>query len=370
MNIGWITVRKSLDFCSTTTHALSRGLIEKGHHLVLFSPDKPALHAQSPWTHVHLNQSKIRGLHARSVAKSAEKWFIEHGPSYSFELIIVDWPLLPRLAPVLKGLGIPIALMDRSPPADRGLLSGLQWISWNRAWSCVSKEKVKYATVVSRAHADFVRLRHNVHDEALYIIEAGVDIKRFKPSSASDTKTIRLVYHGRLDRHRGVLALPMLCQRIRQSGFQANLTLIGEGDASNGLQKIAKSNDWMSVLPSQSHEALAPMLSQHDIGLLPMPPSKVWAIASPLKRSEYLASGLLVLGIDHDGHRLRGSDKKWFCLIPKQTFHDDAVAWVSQLSKEEISEGKRLARKFAEDHCSWQKSIDVLERLVQSSKMD
>ena len=69
------------------------------------------------------------------------------------------------------------------------------------------------------------------------------------------------------------------------------------------------------------------MLQEYHIGLLPMPNLPVWNISSPLKRSEYISSGLLVIGINHSGHHLpvniEGTD--WYQLFEQQTFVDDAV---------------------------------------------
>jgi glycogen synthase len=48
-----------------------------------------------------------------------------------------------------------------------------------------------------------------------------------------------MVYHGRLDKHRGVLALPMLVQKLLNHGVQVQLTLIGQGDAFEALESIA-----------------------------------------------------------------------------------------------------------------------------------
>ena len=153
--------------------------------------------------------------------------------------------------------------------------------------------------VVSEAHANFAgkycRRRNCIH-----VLPAGVDTELFQPvSKLTDLEAPSFVYHGRLDKHRGVLALPLLVQRLRSSGKEATLTLIGEGDAVRGLQNIADNNGWFSIIETLKKKELASQLANHDIGLLPMPDSTVWRLASPLKRSEYLSSGLLVLSLIH-----------------------------------------------------------------------
>ena len=128
--------------------------------------------------------------------------------------------------------------MDRSPPADPSIFGKLQWRHWKRAWSMVDKGVFSDGFVVSEAHANFAgkycRRRNCIH-----VLPAGVDTELFQPvSKLTDLEAPSFVYHGRLDKHRGVLALPLLVQRLRSSGKEATLTLIGEGDAVRGLSLI------------------------------------------------------------------------------------------------------------------------------------
>ena len=132
-------------------------------------------------------------------------------------------------------------------------------------------------------------------------ISAGVDVSLFVPGVKNED--ITLIYHGRLDKHRGVLSLPMFLEKLRQKKVNAKLILIGEGDSFEGLQRMANTRNDMEVIASLPKVKLVEKLAESHIGLLPMPNSKVWTLASPLKRSEYAASGLLIFGIDHMGHR-------------------------------------------------------------------
>ena len=279
---------------------------------------------------------------------------------------MVDWPIASRLAPLLNSLNQPMVLIDRSPPADNGLLGRLQWGGWKKAWHLVNKGVITGGTVVSRAHAAFVSDRCGVEKARLFVVPAGVDLERFTPKTASE-ETLRLVYHGRLDKHRGVLSLPMLGQHLVNAGRDLRMTLIGEGDARPALLDMAGSTDWLDVRPTMPQTELGTELARHHVGLLPMPDTTVWALASPLKRSEYLASGLLVLGIDHDGHRLEDTDPSWFSLYPQSSFHRDAVAWLSELDSKALERGQKEARAYAEASCSWTTSVDVLlEALSQA----
>ena len=52
---------------------------------------------------------------------------------------IVDWRLIKYLHATLSNKSIPWILLDRSPPADKGLLAKLQWPIWKKSWRLVSK---------------------------------------------------------------------------------------------------------------------------------------------------------------------------------------------------------------------------------------
>ena len=175
------------------------------------------------------------------------------------------------------------------------------------------------------------------------------------------------MYHGRLDKHRGVLALPILAQKI-QSKRNCKLTLIGEGDVFDQFQKMKEEFSWLEVYPTLPQMELAKILQDQHIGLLPMPKTKVWSLASPLKRSEYLASGLLVFGIEHSGHTLESTEKSWFCLTEQKNFHDSGVAWISNQGEESIKVGRIAAREYAVERCSWKNAIHELNQALHSSK--
>ena len=83
------------------------------------------------------------------------------------------------------------------------------------------------------------------------------------------------------------------------------------------LQSIASEVDYIEVKDKMAQAKVAQEIAACHIGVLPMPNRTAWVLASPLKRSEYLASGLCVFGVDHEGHRL-GQEKPWFVLATQR----------------------------------------------------
>jgi len=170
------------------------------------------------------------------------------------------------------------------------------------------------------------------------------------------------VYHGRLDQHRGVLACAMLAQKARLEGLEVDVLFVGEGDLVPSLTALSEANEFIHVHQTMAQRELAELLGTCHVGLLPMPERTVWALASPLKRSEYLASGLLVFGIDHPGHRLDGVDSTWFNLVPQEDFHLAGLKILKRLAESPVSIDE--PRAYAEKELGWASTIDRLEAVL------
>jgi glycosyltransferase involved in cell wall biosynthesis len=293
-----------------------------------------------------------------------KSWFtskVVDGPSVA----LVDWRIANAIVPLLRKRNIPLILIDRSPPADKGLLSILQWPSWKRSWKLAMKGNSSCGCVVSEAHRNFVIHKTGAHTESIVTLPAGVDLEQFQ--SGDRFEKLTLIYHGRLDRHRGVMALPMLLRKSQSLGIDAELILVGEGDAFSGLQVIAEHDASIKLKPSLPQKELAKLLSHCHVGLLPMPERKVWTIASPLKRSEYAASGLLIFGIDHAGHRFTTDEELgWMNLVPQDEFHDAGGKWLAHVQDSDFEALSRKSRMFAEKNLAWERTVEALDNAIHS----
>ena len=374
MRILWASVRDlRRDLCATTQVSLITGLAQRGHDVTFVGPGSAAEPVEGV-QHVTVNAKARPGRRSRAIANA----ILERWPEFGVhDVVLVEWPLLRRLhrAGVLDD--VPWLLVDRSPPADDGLLARLHWLVWRRAWRLARKAGRKrpgpVGTVVSEAHRRHVQSFTKLEDERVTVIPAGVDLRRFLPGPErrSTERTLHMVYHGRLDRNRGVLALPMVHQKAKNAGLDVTLTLMGEGDALSPLKRMAKGNDDVHVLGRLPQDEVAHRLGTSHLGLLPMPEHRAWSLASPLKRSEYLASGLMVAGMDHGGHRLSG-DAPFMHLFAKEDFHDGIIDLLKRMERDAsvYVEGKRAARRYADDHLGWTHSVDVLHAAVEERVVD
>jgi len=365
MHLYWFTGRSLNDLCSTTQIALATGLNERGYPVTFINADLPDSHEIHPWTHQSIPAKAPRGLQSRTLAKKMRSWLLENEINDD-SIALLDWRIAKYLIPLLQRRGIKWIIIDRGPPADKGILSLLQWPSWRRSWKYVRINSSSHGCVVSEKHRKFVHKKTGVSLSSITVLPAGVNLDRFKPNAGFPKMT--LVYHGKLDRNRGVLALPKFLQKVEENGIDLCLKMIGDGDAFDSLEVMAQQYDNLEIHHSLAQDALAQLLSQCHVGLLPMPESGVWTLASPLKRSEYAASGLAILGIDHSGHRLESGEVEWMKLVSQEQFLGEGANWLKMLANNnsKLEQLKLQARQSAEENMSWSHSIDALEKVLKS----
>lgn len=358
MNIIWFSGRHFDDLCATTQKSLAKGLVEKGHSLTFVNPDSDNPSEDYSWNHQGLNVKSIPGLNSISIARKMRQWLMKNPPDND-TIVILDWRVAYKLSPLLDASKVPWILMDRSPPADGNVLSRLQWYFWKRSWKLVKNHTTAVGCVVSEAHKNFIINILGLSPNKITVIPAGVDTKLFNNGKKSDI--LQLTYHGRLDKNRGLKQLIEIHSRLIQDGQNVKLNFHGKGNTKLSLEKY--SSDSVTITGQLSSEDLSEKLSNYDIGFLPMPDQKVWRLASPLKRSEYLACGMVVLGIDHSGHVIKGAGD-WFQLFDQAHFVDKTVEFIKNLELNKLRELQNQARLFAESNLDWSVSVDRLNDLI------
>ena len=347
VKIAWLSSRVlGSDLCSTTQINLANGLVLKGHEVTIYSPGKAD---GNSFYHEEIPRSQIKGLQAFSIRRSLKSKIKE---IESADIILIDWPLA-SLIKIITGKTI---LIDRGPPAYRGVFARMQWPYWRKAWNIA-----KYGTTVSEAHKKFVMGNTNTNASEITVIQAGVDCELFRPREKS-TK-LNLVYHGSLDKNRSIMSLPSLLTEAKITGLDIQLHIHGQGDC---LDKLTSLNiDGLEVTSRLEQKDLANRLGSYDVGILPMPEHRVWNLASPLKLSEYLASGLIVTGVDHSGHRMNNTDG-FVKLFEEDDLITSTVNWLKELETSKLRELQAHARKKAEEDIDWAMSVDVLENMISS----
>ena len=90
---------------------------------------------------------------------------------------------------------------------------------------------------------------------------------------------------------------------------------------------------------------------------------KIWRIASPLKRSEYLASGLVVLGINHQGNSFEESHS-FMKLFSQEKFLNQSMDWLMNIESKNLRKLQTESQIFAERELQWKTSIQNLNDLI------
>ena len=155
----------------------------------------------------------------------------------------------------------------------------------------------------------------------------------------------------------------MILAGLHSQGVEATLHIHGTGDAVERLRSMEL--EGLEVTDALPQEDLAAKLATYDVGFLPMPEHKVWSLASPLKRSEYLASGMVVCGINHAGHQVDGLGE-WLQLSSQKDFITNTVAWIKSQDRGSLSALQKESRNYAEQNLSWSHSVDALESIILS----
>ena len=372
MKVIWCTTRHfKEDLCATTQVAIINRLLSLGHEMTVLGPDLPIeTHA---WEHLQLNQSSMKGKKASSLAKSIRNYLKDIDLQDC--IVFIDWALVRTLSPMIEKKGIRWMCIDRSPPADANVLAKIQRIIWKKAWKRVASSLNRNGNcvggvVVSAVHQKLIKDQFSIASDKLCIVHAGVNNQLFQPSNHATFGTpLKMVYHGKMDRHRGILKLVLLLDALESSGVTAELYLIGSGDLDAHLSNLANTKSNLNFLKPISHSDIGKTLREYQIGLLPMPNLPVWVISSPLKRSEYLSSGLLVLGIDHSGHHLPtiGENLESYKMFNQQTFVDDSVKQIQKwMEDDNYSKLSAEARLYAESHLDWSATIQPLADVLDS----
>ena len=357
MNILWFSGRKMADLCSTTQKSLAAGLVDKGHKLTFINPDDEGTHSAYPWIHQSISSSSIPGLKSTSLAKNMRKW-LEKNPPPESSVAILDWRVASSLTKTLNSQSTPWILIDRSPPADDNILAKLQWYFWKRAWNLVRTEG-KIGCVVSDSHREFVANHTNLSKQSIIIIPAGVDTQQFTIGVKS--MPIKLCYHGRLDSNRDILSLVEIHSKLSDLGVDTELYLHGSGNLYSKLSSYENGNIYLTE--SLDIDTLSNALTSYDVGFLPMPDQKIWRLASPLKRAEYLASGMIVVGTNHSGHQIEESGD-WLVLFNEQTYIQDSVRYIQNLAYDKLNQLQIEARQYAIEKLDWSQSVEILHGIL------
>ena len=304
MKITWITGRIiGNDLAGATEYGLCKSLQSLGNQITVISPDEEKIDFLDH--HILFQRSGPKGFQTIIGANKVRK-ILKNDLNLinKSDLIMVDWRLIGRLNTILSNLSTPWCVIDRGPPAYDGLLIKIQKMMWKRNWQLSTRNKnCKGGLVVSSEHKKFIHnnISANIN---LGVVPAGTDtnFSNFEPKIPK--KSINIIYAGRIDKKRGMEDIIVLSQNIYRLNIPATLTVVGEGDFSRELHKVAKNNPKLFFIGKKTRLEVWEILKKSHVGIMPMPNIEIWEMASPIKLAEYAAAGLLIIGQNHQGNKL------------------------------------------------------------------
>lgn len=334
--ILWITHRDlENDLTRTSRLGISNALENNGHTISWMAPSKSADY--------FVDRSQQIGLGHRSFTQSIRK-IIQNIPSP--EIAIVEWTAVEGSYRELKAKSIPWILMDRSPPTSRGIAGFIQRIQYRKAWKTARRQAVGIA-VKSHHHYD------STSEIPFVIVPGGVDCSLFDIERI-ERKSPQLINHGSISKVREL-------DKLVRMGL--DVWFIGTGDAVKQLRMMGARVD-----DACTSEHIPSILSEADIGLMHLPNRPEWKGASPLKVSEYAASGMCVVCSDVSGLS-EFREEEWLSIVP---LGDDeaflsAVNELLQCEMSEIRKRGESARIWARKYRDWQVCVSELEKLINQS---
>jgi len=212
--------------------------------------------------------------------------------------------------------------------------------------------------------------------EKVYVIRAGVDLKRFNPrinsfrlreSLGMGKDDVVLFFMGLLYPFSGLREVAIELAEVKDEQPNMKLLIVGEGNLYHELQQIKKDNSLQQLILVhwQPYEKIPEYIAASDICLLPAHNNEVMRNIVPIKMYEYMACGKPVIATRLPGIMKEFGHNKGVIYVDKPT---DVLKKVVELHNDDGATRKwgTTARKFVEKY-SWDKITDEFENILKAT---
>lgn len=227
--------------------------------------------------------------------------------------------------------------------------------------------------VVRTVQDDFIFNVFNIPKELAPVIPFGSDVDRFKPDEVKKTllrkkygipqENRSFIYTGKLSIDKQGL---FLANALRNNfdnnendpGVSFLIVSSVVGDYGEQVEKVLKSSkNHIIRIPFVEYKELADIILTADVAMI--------HYAASLIYFDYLATGLPVIWSDIDINRNRSDDRfvDLFENLNECSFRDKIKQYID-LSNEEISQKSKLARDYAVDNYSYEKTTNKFLELM------
>jgi glycosyltransferase involved in cell wall biosynthesis len=227
-------------------------------------------------------------------------------------LMVRDLPLAPTAIWVGRRLGIPVMLdmAENYPAMMRGLWeAGVHgpmdvFVRNPRAAAAVERwvlPRVDHVLVVVEESRDRLRELGTPVDRVTVVCNTPTlsRLKELSPREHRNNGNLDLIYLGLLEAPRGIGLLIDAVARVRTTGLDAKLTLIGEGRERRNFEERARAlgldERTVRFVGRVPYTEAILLLQSADVGVVPHVANESWNTTIPNKLFDYMAGGLAVL---------------------------------------------------------------------------
>lgn len=349
----------------TTDIEVCNSLKKRGWDIVIVSPhgkNSEALINKHGHTWHGIKSSGIRGLKSFSLDRKIRLNLMDIIKKEDIDFAITNWSTVRGSWKIFEKCKIPWIMDDRSPPVHNDLIGGLQWLHYRMSWK-VGSRNAKGFTLITPALKEYISNKYELnHPIALW--PSGVAIEKFYKSSWPHDGKIILVYHGLIDRERGINKIIELGDELFKNRINFEILIFGQGNYFKRINELKIKRPWLKILGRQEYEKVPQIIQKCQIGLLPLPDSHQWSFSSPLKLFEYAASGLNVIATDIRCHRDIG-ERNWLKLVEPEKFSEQACKIIINTVEENWKKNSDKAREDAVENFSWDFVTEQIEKIIQ-----
>ncbi len=277
--------------------------------------------------------------------------------------------LLKRLTTLRDKHGFKLELDVRTLPVDHNFFKRqLHNFFFRKSVKLAARlfDGISYITEEMR---DYCIKKFNLPEHRTSVWSSGVDFEHFKPlPRQEDTQKFRLMYHGKVDVHRGIHDIVKALGILDRDDIQ--LVLLGELNEMSELKKLAdKLNlaDRVMFQPTVPYNEVPEWINKIDVGVLPFPEWPPWNTCSPIKLFEYLACGKPVVATSIPAHKSVLGGKSFAFL--SETSGPDGLAKAIEDARSQKNNFEKLgeeARNFVKMNFGWDTQLAELERFLRN----
>lgn len=326
MEILWISGRNlGTDLADSTEIGLIDCINKTENDVLLLSPGKKEDMGES---HLSVKIINMPGLITISGSFDIKKKIKQIIQKRNFDIIIIDWRYVSLLQKTLIGINIPWFMIDRGPPAKQNWKLRFQKNMWRRSWE-IAKKHAMNGIVVSSMHNEFIKKYARVEMENI-VVKSGSSYANGSIKKVTSDTILEVVYIGQVDKRRDIRSLLRFKEELEKNYVQNNFTVVGKGDYFLSLKEEIKYMDRIKLHYHEGREKIGEILAGSHIGVLPMPKSPIWEIASPIKLVEYSRFGLITVGPKHSGNQWEDRQPEQRCW---EFLSENVDWWVEAVEK-------------------------------------